>query len=51
MGSGVIRACLFDAYGTLFDVHSADAEHAAAIGPATERLSVLWLSIGIESWV
>lgn len=33
---------VFDAYGTLFDVHSAVARHAAALGPAAQRLSELW---------
>jgi 2-haloacid dehalogenase len=37
-----IKACVFDAYGTLFDVHSAMARHAAAIGPEAEALSRQW---------
>ena len=36
------RAFVFDAYGTLFDVHSAVARHAGAIGPNTARLSEIW---------
>ncbi len=35
-------AYVFDAYGTLFDVHAAVARHRAAIGPEAERLSELW---------
>ena len=47
-----MRARAFDAYGTLFDVHSAVACHAAAIGPRAERLSELWRSRQLEyTWV
>lgn len=43
---------LFDAYGTLLDVHSAVARHQAAIGPQAERLSELWRSKQLEyTWV
>lgn len=37
-----IRACVFDAYGTLFDVHSAVAGLRERIGPKAEELSQLW---------
>lgn len=33
---------VFDAYGTLFDVHSAVARHKALVGAQAERLSELW---------
>jgi 2-haloacid dehalogenase len=33
---------VFDAYGTLFDVHAAVRRHAAAVGPDAARLSELW---------
>ncbi|MGD9508289.1 MAG: haloacid dehalogenase type II [Geminicoccaceae bacterium] len=47
-----MRARAFDAYGTLFDVHSAVARHAAVIGPQAERLSELWRSRQLEyTWV
>jgi 2-haloacid dehalogenase len=47
-----LRACVFDAYGTLFDVHSAVARHAAAIGAAADPLSRLWRQKQLEySWV
>jgi 2-haloacid dehalogenase len=36
------RAFVFDAYGTLFDVHAAIARHRAACGPDADRLSELW---------
>jgi len=47
-----ISALVFDAYGTLFDVHSAAARHAAAIGPQWERLSQLWRTKHLEyTWI
>ena len=39
---------VFDAYGTLFDVHSAVARHREAIGPQAERLSELWRAKQLE---
>ncbi len=43
---------VFDAYGTLFDVHSAVARHAGDIGPQAARLSELWRSKQLEyTWV
>jgi 2-haloacid dehalogenase len=43
---------VFDAYGTLFDVHSAVARHRDRIGPGAERLSELWRVKQLEySWV
>ncbi len=33
---------VFDAYGTLFDVHAAIGRHRAAAGPDSDRLSELW---------
>lgn len=43
---------VFDAYGTLFDVHAAVRRHAEAIGPDAERLSALWRAKQLEySWV
>src|SRR5581483_9423041 len=35
-------AYVFDAYGTLFDVHAAMARHRAACGPDADRFSDLW---------
>ena len=37
-----IEACVFDAYGTLFDVHSAVAPHRARIGEAADAVSAAW---------
>lgn len=46
------RAVVFDAYGTLFDVHSAVARHAAQTGPEAARLSDIWRAKQLEySWV
>lgn len=39
---GNIRACVFDAYGTLFDYASAAARCRDELGAEWERLSVLW---------
>ena len=45
------RAYVFDAYGTLFDVHAAMARHREAAGPDAERFSELWRLKQIEySW-
>jgi len=46
------RAVVFDAYGTLFDVHSAVARHEAQVGPEAARLSEIWRAKQLEySWV
>lgn len=46
------RAFVFDAYGTLFDVHAAVARHAGAVGPEAARLSEIWRAKQLEySWV
>ncbi len=43
---------VFDAYGTLFDVHAAVARHADEIGPQAARLSELWRMKQLEyTWV
>lgn len=45
-------AYVFDAYGTLFDVHAAVRRHAAEIGPDGQTLSDLWRAKQLEySWV
>ncbi len=46
------RTVIFDAYGTLFDVHSAVGRHMARIGPEAARLSEIWRAKQLEySWV
>jgi 2-haloacid dehalogenase len=42
------KACVFDAYGTLFDVHSAVARYSDEIGPAAQAMSVLWRQKQLE---
>ena len=43
---------VFDAYGTLFDVHSAVRRHADEIGPDGQLLSEIWRAKQLEySWV
>jgi 2-haloacid dehalogenase len=50
--ASVVKACVFDAYGTLFDVHSAVARHAAAIGPGADAMSRSWRLKQLEySWI
>jgi len=45
-------AYVFDAYGTLFDVHAAVRRHAAAVGPDGQSLSEIWRAKQLEySWV
>jgi 2-haloacid dehalogenase len=46
------RAAVFDAYGTLLNVHAAMAKHASRLGPDWERMSADWRTKQIEySWV
>lgn len=43
---------VFDAYGTLFDVHSAVSRFAEEIGPDAARLSEIWRNKQLEyTWV
>ncbi|WP_292136135.1 HAD-IA family hydrolase, partial [Mesorhizobium sp.] len=45
-------AYVFDAYGTLFDVHAAVRRHADRIGPDGQLLSEIWRAKQLEySWV
>ena len=47
-----IEACVFDAYGTLFDVHSAVACLRARVGEQAEALSQLWRAKQLEyTWL
>jgi len=39
---------VFDAYGTLFDVHSAVSRHATDVGPDAARLSEIWRTKQLE---
>jgi 2-haloacid dehalogenase len=43
---------VFDAFGTLFDVHSVAREHAALLGPNWPRLSEIWRNKQLEyTWI
>jgi 2-haloacid dehalogenase len=42
------RAYIFDAYGTLFDVHAAIARHRDRTGPDADRISELWRTKQLE---
>jgi 2-haloacid dehalogenase len=44
----MISVYVFDAYGTLFDVHAAIARHRADAGPDAERFSKLWRTKQLE---
>lgn len=47
-----IEACVFDAYGTLFDVHSAARRLSERLGENEAPLSALWRSKQLEySWL
>ena len=43
-----IRACVFDAYGTLFDVHSAVGKHRARLGDEADAVSGMWRTKQLE---
>jgi 2-haloacid dehalogenase len=42
------RAFVFDAYGTLFDVHAAIGRYRAAAGPDADRFSEVWRAKQLE---
>ncbi|HVC61856.1 MAG TPA: haloacid dehalogenase type II [Acetobacteraceae bacterium] len=47
-----VSAVIFDAYGTLLDVHAAMARHAARIGPHWPAVSADWRAKQLEyTWV
>ncbi len=47
-----VRACVFDAYGTLFDIASATARCAETLGGAARRLAALWRDKQLQySWL
>ncbi len=48
----MIRAAVFDAYGTLLDVHGAMQRHADRLPPDWERISAEWRAKQLEyTWV
>lgn len=47
-----IKACVFDAYGTLFDVHSAVARHRERLGKRGNEVSAMWRTKQLEyTWL
>jgi len=47
-----IKACVFDAYGTLFDVHSAVGKHRDRLGDIADQVSALWRTKQLEyTWL
>jgi len=45
-------ACVFDAYGTLFDVHSAVGRYASVLGASADAFSRLWRAKQLEyTWL
>ncbi|WP_374652014.1 haloacid dehalogenase type II [Dongia sp.] len=46
-----VKAILFDAYGTLLDIHSATGQHHGRLGAAADAISALWRQKQLEySW-
>lgn len=47
-----VKACVFDAYGTLFDFNSAVARHRERLGGAADQVSALWRTKQLEyTWL
>ena len=47
-----IKACVFDAYGTLFDVHSAVAKYHERLGEVADQVSAVWRTKQLEyTWL
>ncbi len=47
-----IKACVFDAYGTLFDVHSAVGKYREQLGDKADQVSMLWRTKQLEyTWL
>jgi 2-haloacid dehalogenase len=47
-----VRACVFDAYGTLFDIHSPMRKLAPEVGEHAEAISKLWRQKQLEyTWL
>jgi 2-haloacid dehalogenase len=47
-----IKACVFDAYGTLFDVHSAVGKYHERLGDVADQVSALWRTKQLEyTWL
>jgi 2-haloacid dehalogenase len=47
-----VKACVFDAYGTLFDFNSAVSRHRERLGSAADSVSALWRTKQLEyTWL
>jgi 2-haloacid dehalogenase len=47
-----VRIYVFDAYGTLFDVHAAISRHRDSAGPEADRFSEIWRTKQLEyAWM
>lgn len=47
-----IKACVFDAYGTLFDVHSAVGKYYERLGDVADQVSAIWRTKQLEyTWL
>ena len=47
-----IKSCVFDAYGTLFDVHSAVGKHRKRLGEKADAVSTTWRTKQLEyTWL
>lgn len=47
-----IKVCVFDAYGTLFDVHAAVGHHRSRLGEKADGVSAMWRTKQLEyTWL
>ena len=52
MKPGPFTHCVFDAYGTLFDVHSAVGRYREVLGEKADPVSILWRTKQLEyTWL
>ena len=52
MKTGPFAHCVFDAYGTLFDVHSAVGRYREVLGEKADPVSILWRTTQLEyTWL
>jgi hypothetical protein len=50
--SGAVRACVFDAYGTLFDFASAGRRCRDVLGDSLDKLTTLWREMQLQyTWL
>lgn len=52
LNTAAVKACVFDAYGTLFDIHAPAAALAPQLGPDAAAISALWRTKQLEyTWL